>query len=313
MNNPTDNDRIQEASKKLLELKQRVDEVRALAPDWMDIGSVDQYPKGKREDVFDLLLSISFYDGLKDLVRSLPSIISVENKEIFEWYKSNSDVVDKAFELVIEKIAADKYGPTAPVSDKHAPAVCDQSIKTAFAGIMAFMRDYLNNDKDRAEQLVHEGGLNVGACEKIMKMPYFQPDAWVKNARYPVTVMQDLGEIPLLVRERVDEIRYSFVFGNWLAVIALSRSLLEYAILDKQCTKKNRAPHGLGYLINCVGKKDPGLAELMSCIKEAGDRVMHRKDAKAGEHLLRKDVAEKCFENIAEIIGTLYSAEYRPK
>ena len=52
------------------------------------------------------------------------------------------------------------------------------------------------------------------------------------NERFNVT--RKIEQIPTRIRQRIDEIHRSFIFSNWMSVIALSRCLLEYAIIDRK-------------------------------------------------------------------------------
>lgn len=62
----------------------------------------------------------------------------------------------------------------------------------------------------------------------------FAPDEWLDNASYlrPIRTSRNKMEIPVQVRMRMIELNRSYVFGNWLSVLTLARSILEYAILD---------------------------------------------------------------------------------
>ncbi|MDA8002187.1 MAG: hypothetical protein MPL62_12985 [Alphaproteobacteria bacterium] len=299
-----------ENTHKLREAREKADKVSELSPDWMSLGSVDHiHPEEKREEVTDHLWKISFCEELKDWAHGqLPSVNYVEDREIFEWYRTEGlSIINKAFQLILEKISSDLHWPAAPVSDKRAHREQDKTIKTALSNIMVFMRDYLNDRKDQWEQLVYGVGLDVWSCEKIVERPYFEPDAWIKNERLPVMVARSV-EVPPPVRRRVEEIRKSFIFGNWMAVIALSRCLVEYAILDNKpiCGIECPPPRGLDALVSCVNKEDRALAKLMRYIKDEGDKVMHPADHAEDKSNFQK-IAEECFVRIAKIIGILYS------
>ena len=147
---------------------------------------------------------------------------------------------------------------------------------------------------------------------------YFTPDNWVRN----------LGEIPPVVkgplqfckpvRIRLEEIRRSYFFGNWLSVIALSRCLMEYVLIQalgkdaKSGRKENGGYKPLGALIAEMSGRMRELQMDMESIKERGNYIMHPRD-KGGDILSRSEQdAQDCLRGIVRIVSVLGGKETIP-
>lgn len=72
--------------------------------------------------------------------------------------------------------------------------------------------------------------------DSVVDAFYFKPDDWHANFKdlNPIFVEYEPRKIPARIRNRIEEIHLSFIFGNWMAVAALCRSLLEFMIHDRK-------------------------------------------------------------------------------
>lgn len=154
-------------------------------------------------------------------------------------------------------------------------------------------------------------------ASKLIASNLFRPDRWLKNLEdlRPIVSGKEASKIPLHVRVRLTEICHSFFFGNWLAVKALSRSLLEYEILD--CSggigilarrDDGKTTKDIGVLTQLVAAQIPALREKMELVVSHGNDVMHPKKKK-GEIPISKRVREEaldCIRAIQEITERLY-------
>lgn len=146
---------------------------------------------------------------------------------------------------------------------------------------------------------------------------WFDPDAWLANERAvrPVIVARDLDKITRHIKERIGEIHQSFVFSNWMSAMALSRCLLEYALIDRKPLFEKRLGRKIdirvnkmrakpiGELVEIATEAFPELKESMDIVVEYGYEVMHtfRRVIPSRNH------AKHCVDEIGKIIGTLYS------
>ena len=163
----------------------------------------------------------------------------------------------------------------------------------------------------------------------ILGKHFFRPDEWIENEDdCPPFFISE--KIPPHVKSRIIEIRKSFIFGNWMSVIALSRCLLEYAIIDRKDflkldekrdiydDKGNKKP--LTALIKTACEVTPELTDGMHLIRKQANEIMHpsRKsylgNNKKGLGKIvalvppQKGKAKQCMEEISKIINALYAS-----
>ena len=208
----------------------------------------------------------------------------------------------------------------------HPPSDKNDSIKSSFECFLPIAHNFIT---DLTEEDFDSMGLNLSDCDNIIKKPYFNPDDWMANEE-DLSLFVTSEEVPPHVKARIKEIYRSFIFGNWMSVIALSRCLLEYSIIDfltKKIDGKSEIYDDKGYtkplaeLIQTASKAAPKLEDSMRQVKNIGNEIMHPPsdsyhdrdkitDFKKVRALVPpgKDKAENCIEEISKIIGTLYSA-----
>lgn len=147
----------------------------------------------------------------------------------------------------------------------------------------------------------------------------FRPDDWIKNIHDvgPVFSSREKKEFPAHIRLRVDEMYRSFVFGNWMSVVALGRSLLEYMILDRgprlgiEVYEKygKERPKKISNLVDLTAGTDraKSLEQDMRDIVEYGNDVMHPKRArKVKMYPSTRAHALDCMKKTLKIIQILY-------
>ncbi|CAJ2376600.1 MAG: hypothetical protein MPK10_01475 [Gammaproteobacteria bacterium] len=213
------------------------------------------------------------YELIVNVPGQMPPMIPAKYKGIFDWHHKE---FLPAFSK-LQKLLLNKFDPLIKAADK--------------AGLSAFI----------GKQSMRETLLDIFEWEKKEK------------ALPPIVTERDIGKIPEHIFERLTEIHRSFVFGNWIAAVALSRCLLEYAIVEQRDTldiemyagKKKRV-RWLSDLIEEVGEIHPELLPHMNQIKNAGDQVMHPPEENAERKLPEEDDAKECYVNIRVIIGDLY-------
>ena len=167
-------------------------------------------------------------------------------------------------------------------------------------------------------------GFDLDAAFDMASKPWFLPDTWLENARLlqPILVDRPAQKIPTHVRHRLSEIYGAFIFGLWMAAIALSRSAVEFSIRDNahrlniELTKTNKRGEvedkRLGELIADVAGIRPGLLIPMEAIRDTGNRILHpkKRDVIAFPKVLREE-ALNCVKHTKVVLEALYTdAEY---
>ena len=191
------------------------------------------------------------------------------------------------------------------------------SISTSYKKVLVSNGDCfydLDDPHDITDSFLREVYLDIideslSGCEKITSKRYFKPDNWMANEKElsPIIVTEEMKKIPAHIQKRVHEIYHSFIFDNWMSAIALSRCLLEYALIHRN--KKTEIKDDTGRikpireLASITEQAFPELKDSMDIVIEYGNYVMHpfRKTIPS------KNLAKHCIEEINKIISTLYS------
>jgi hypothetical protein len=110
----------------------------------------------------------------------------------------------------------------------------------------------------------------------------------------------------------------SFVFGNWIAVYALARSVIEYALIDRApsfqveayVTKRGkRRAKDLVDLVEAYRDPCPTLTVALESLREFGNQAMHpskRYDVLRFPHIMREN-AVKCITYARQVVAYLYA------
>jgi hypothetical protein len=155
------------------------------------------------------------------------------------------------------------------------------------------------------------------------KLIGFDPDAWLDRVAdlAPIRTDRKNAALPVHVRLRIEEIFRAYVIGCWLSVLALSRAVLEYAILDNvhkfeiepYWPTKDR--HGgpsrkrLEHLVNDVGSCAPHLKEDMDKLRQYGNAYIHpeaTKTSKAALLFKREHAAKDAVATLINVVEGLY-------
>jgi len=186
---------------------------------------------------------------------------------------------------------------------------------------------------DRCDIDVEEGELEVCSeeafkgAQKLLHSRVFSPDEWLARLRHvePLLTEKSGDDLPTFVRHRFREVFDSFLIGHFAATIALSRALLEFALLQNanrlgyEAYRRTRTAAGkatkaeakrLGELINLASEHQPELEIEMRALKRMADRVLHPREHVNVSEFPRtsgKD-ALKAVTSIQSIIHRLYLA-----
>jgi hypothetical protein len=160
---------------------------------------------------------------------------------------------------------------------------------------------------------------DITETARLIGSVYFQPDEWLSHMDelIPVLCSRDAGAIPGHVRARLKEVYRSFIFGNWIACIALSRALLEYVLLDRRNAlsidvfedpENTQRVRRLSNLVDQASQTRPELGEAMSHVQQYGNEVMHPKLRRnVDSYLPGKRQAKDCLQKVRLVVASLYT------
>jgi len=127
------------------------------------------------------------------------------------------------------------------------------------------------------------------ATNRLIYSSFFRPDEWLRNADEIEPVLGDAAEqrIPNKIRFRLKELYRSFILGNYLSAIALSRAVLEYVLVDQSAQiginpfsddpRYQNSFRILRLLVEDASKQQPELKADMESIVYSGNLALHPK------------------------------------
>ncbi len=161
---------------------------------------------------------------------------------------------------------------------------------------------------------------NIKNSKNILYTSYFRPDEWFSNAQKlnPIISSFPAKKLPIHAKVRLKEIYRSFIFGNLISVISLSRSFLEYTLIyrasnmgyDAYCIKNgNTYTKRLESLVEEAGLVYPELKLDMEIVREHGNKVLHpkKKDKIITYPKLLKSNALDSLEAVRKIALKIYA------
>ena len=325
---------IQHASKVLAILQQQVAEVLKIAPKLAEVNNLSELELSDEQTkvVKDRLIDIALYKSDVDKAMASLSVplLSVKNKPVFDWYQND------ATKKLIRKLVRGGYaalfisdwdtfdlGSENSAGNKsHKNHIWDAvniTIHCANMYLHALEDDVDCDGRSLADKWREDNGVDIDLCMKLINQPYFNPDAWAANAMSinPTVVTRSLERIPTHVKQRVHEIYHSFIFGNPMAAIALSRCLLEFVILDRklggdELYNADGKVKRLSALAGIAAQGFPELENDMKFIIESGNEIMHPRKKNVTQFLHPGSAlqnAKQCVEKIMRIVGALYSQQ----
>lgn len=164
-----------------------------------------------------------------------------------------------------------------PDSTALPPEECNTPVLNILESGLDFWR--LDAD-DGGDQFSHK---DLVRAERLLSSEFFEPDRWLSNSEALPLIVGDKADIKLNMplRQRLRELYHSFVLGNDYATLALSRSILEYVLIDR-AGALGFDPHGsdgkikrLSWLIDDAAAVHPEIKAAMESVRDAGNMVMH--------------------------------------
>jgi hypothetical protein len=282
----------------LAQLRQAFERVRALG-DFKSLG--EALPTGARREALDndlmqiYVVSRHLREAIQKRVASDSLPVAQLGPELWQFYEKeflpNEEALHALYfhslfaeldlSTVIEDLGTTSDGSSGSEEMAETP---ERQVDAAFSMGMCLVRD-------KFEDNLPWWGLDedgVRKAELIQSASFFTPEEWSRNLAdlRPIITDRPLKNHPIHVRVRLVEIGRSFIFGNWLAVLALCRSLLEYALINQatsrgieafEVVRGERRSRRLADLIEEYSERIPELALPMNTINEFGNHVMHPK------------------------------------
>lgn len=187
------------------------------------------------------------------------------------------------------------------------------TIRNAFGFTTDYADNLLSDDDERR--------VSLEIAQDTLDQEWFQPDFWSSNLRMlrPALLGKSEDFIPTRIKIRLAEMQKAFIFGAWMATIALSRSLAEFALVERapslgfSPTRKsvngNERFLKLDDLIEAVAKSHKQLEQGLRVLQDAGNRVLHPKKHQnviPTPNVLRSE-AYDCVKETIALIEALYT------
>lgn len=184
-----------------------------------------------------------------------------------------------------------------------------------------FTAEYTNVMMDEDDERRH----NIDTVFDLVDEPWFVPDQWDANLRAlrPLILEIDEKQIPARIRMRLAEVHRSFTYGAWMATIALSRAVIEFALIERapalgysatQVDKQGREEFmNLNRLIASAASVRSELEGDLETLREAGNRILHpkrRQNVVPSPKILREE-AFACVQAATRALELLYSKHRR--
>lgn len=196
-----------------------------------------------------------------------------------------------------------------------------RSVNSTFEIGIEQVRELIDRNPDRDFDLSPEI-----ACEVIdSPLITFDPQSWLDRANEltPIRTHKKDVLLPAHVRLRIEEINRAYVFGCWLSVLALTRAILEYAILDNihkynvlptwppVGRDQKGKPKKLAQLIEDLEPYLPELAKGMNSLRDYGNDYLHPKNSRVSKESLfqSKSAAKDAMQTVVEVVEGLYLAK----
>ncbi len=272
------NEREQQLNSVLAQLRELYARLRQLLPEGFGADHIPTADEQKREIVTAihfLLLNARRVDSLLKGA-SLDGLAQPMNTELLQWFRER--LIPERSEF--QKIFLELIGlPNIEIDlDKVHPRTEQAPIWNILVSGLDFWK--LNEGEEFTTE-------ELDSAEHFLYSSFFEPDQWMQNLEelQPVAGEDADRRVPSNIRVRVRELYRSFVLGNHLAAIALTRAMLEYAIVEHaprlgiipyftDNRGRNRTRR-LRELVDEISVRMPNLNLSMETIVEAGNRTLH--------------------------------------
>lgn len=179
----------------------------------------------------------------------------------------------------------------------------EQAAKTSLEWDIEAARDAI------ADMLQDEEDYRVVALDSLARLPNFSPDDWVRR-KYMIDgiYLGEGTEVPSHLIQRIEEACYSFIYGNFLSCVAMSRAAIETALKEKypDFTKRKLNDILKTRWLETEGLKEyPEVQKRAISIQEAGNQILHDRKTKV-VNMWNEFFAQSVLQNMREVIQFLY-------
>ena len=310
----------------LAQLRQDFEKVLVHVPNLGRINDLSEIPGEKSKVVKNLLFFGILMPDMLRLEEEMERLISqgvlhkVKGADAYSFYMDVYKPHRKKIQQLLGVKSADDLA-------RHDLARHENSIKSTLDEVIDAAYHYVDHLEDEVAKDWKERMSNMEGLDSVVGAFYFKPDEWHANSKdlTPIFVEYEPKKIPARIRDRIQEIHLSYIFGNWMAVAALCRSLLEFMILDRKSAlglqtgdlyqtedmkKSRQLLRPLGEIISRLTTISAATKSDMYYIIRRGNRIMHWPKSKwANIEDLRsrqKADARECLARTAKIISALY-------
>src|SRR3990172_5824518 len=207
----------------------------------------------------------------------------------------------------IDKIIFRYYEAWVGLDNRLKEVVKDSSNECSINGFLEHIREEWEGkigDMDHAIKIVESLG-------DFFKLPNYDPDGWLKRkfilrgVYIPVNKVKNINKT---VVQGFHESFSCFIYGNYLATIAMARSVLEFSLRDKF---KEFCNHTLDEIINKIWNSVPALKNKdnyrakADFIRITGNDVLHKDDIKRRQ-LINEHTTLIVLSYLKELIKFIY-------
>lgn len=210
-----------------------------------------------------------------------------------------------------EAISFGKIFTYSPELDKFYKAL-ESNISEPDSGVSVSFA--LETARDVIADLLSEDGEDddrVKAIDNLAQLPNYSPDDWVRR-KYMIRgvfLSPQPIKIPQSLIRRFEEACFSFIYGNFLASIALARATAEMALKERFPKLKNQK---LDQIVNQDWHKIKGLKghdemqKMTEFIRAAGNQIMHKKQQNKVIRIYNEFATISVLQNLRSLIEFLY-------
>lgn len=177
---------------------------------------------------------------------------------------------------------------------------------------------FWEGEEAAGESAIDQEAIEDARC--LSEANFFRPDEWLSRAEELEPVLGDSADarIPGHVRNRVREIYRSYIFGNYLSVIALARATLEYTLIDRgrelgmdpsahDPQRPNRKMR-LSALVEGTSERIPHLKAPMEIVVDAGNQTLHqhKRDKLTLLPAATQNLALRTLRAVQQVVEELY-------
>ena len=171
----------------------------------------------------------------------------------------------------------------------------------------------LGEARDMIADLMSDGeeDRRAKALDQLAQLPNYSPDDWVRR-KYLIQgiYLSQTNKVPPYLIPRIKEAYFSFIYGNFLASIALARAILEMALKDRFPVLKVKDLSFYDILnekwFQIKGLKDDDeMQKMAEFIRTAGNQIMHNPQDKV-IRIYNEFATTSVLRNLRSLIEFLY-------